>query len=82
MRWLCGGEVAEVKRVVAALAVFAKRAGQPAMAACLNEFRVDAPFLSPQRRAFPGVEIRQFNEQWEIRLQRELAERLALIVGA
>ncbi|MEN7527639.1 MULTISPECIES: hypothetical protein [unclassified Cupriavidus] len=81
MRWLCAGAVDRVNLVLTGLAVFAKRSGELAMAACLSEFRVDAPFVSPQRRAFPGVEIRQFNEQWEIRLHRELAERLAQFVG-
>ena len=81
VRWVCGGAGAGGERVLAALAALPPRAGQPAMAACLNEFRADAPFVSPQRRAFPGVEIRQFNEQWEIRLHRELAERLAQFVG-
>lgn len=81
MRWLVAGAVDRVSLVVTALAAFAKHSGESAMAACLREFRVDASFASPQRRAFPAVEIRQFNEHWEIRLQRDLAEGLARFVG-
>jgi hypothetical protein len=81
MRWLAAGAVDRVSLVVTALAAFAKHSGESAMAACLREFRVDASFASPQRRAFPAVEIRQFNEHWEIRLQRDLAEGLARFIG-
>lgn len=82
MRWLCAGAVDRASLLVKALAVFAKHCGESAMAACLREFRVDAPFASPQRRAFPAVEIRQFNEHWEIRLHRGLAEGLANFVAS
>ena len=81
MRWLRAGSVERARLVVTALAVFAKHSGELPLAACLHEFRVDASFAPTQRRLFPGAEIRQFNEHWEIRLNRDLAVRLAQFVG-
>ncbi|SDD58223.1 hypothetical protein SAMN05216345_111134 [Cupriavidus sp. YR651] len=81
MRWLRAGAIERARLVVIALAVFAKHYGKLALAACLREFRVDASFVPTQRRQFPGAEIRQFNEHWEIRLHRELAESLARFIG-
>lgn len=81
LRWLRAGAIERARMVVTSLAVFAKDAGELPLAACLQAFRVDASFAPTQRRPFPGAEIRQFKEYWEIRLRRDLAVRLAQFVG-
>lgn len=65
-----------VRRVLMALATFAQEAGAAPLAGCLRQFEHGAAFQSPQRRTFPALEIAQYNDYWELRADRELAESL------
>ncbi|MDW3688487.1 hypothetical protein RA280_43565 [Cupriavidus sp. CV2] len=70
-----------VGAAIAALAVFAQEAGAGPLARCLRQFEYGEVFLAQQRRTFPEVDVIQFNEYWELRFNRPLAEQLLQLVS-
>ncbi|EKZ99034.1 hypothetical protein ACUXQ2_006231 [Cupriavidus metallidurans] len=71
---------AEVRAALLALAAFAQDAGEPALAGCLRQFDHGEAFGPQQRRTFPGLDVLQYNEYWELRFSAALGERLLAFV--
>jgi hypothetical protein len=72
---------AEVRAALLALSAFAQDAGEPALAGCLRQFDHGEPFAPQQRRTFPGLDVVQYNEYWELRFTLSLGERLLAFVA-
>ncbi|NYI02851.1 hypothetical protein [Cupriavidus plantarum] len=71
----------EVRAALLALSAFAQDAGEPALAGCLRQFDHGETFASQQRRTFPGLDVVQYNEYWELRFAAPLGERLLAFVA-
>jgi hypothetical protein len=51
------------------------------LAGCLRQFDHGEPFAPQQRRTFPGLDVVQYNEYWELRFTLSLGERLLAFVA-
>lgn len=72
---------AEVRASLLALAAYARAAGEPALAGCLRQFDHGEVFVAQQRRTFPGLDVLQFNEYWELRFTAPVGEGLLAFVA-
>ncbi|GLC97743.1 hypothetical protein Tamer19_71520 [Cupriavidus sp. TA19] len=69
-----------VTQAFAALAVFARRNGQAVLASCFAQLHPADVFESQQRRTFPGLDVIQYNEYWELRFATPVADTLLAVV--
>lgn len=74
-------EHGELRAGLLALAAYAQDAGEPALAGCLRQFDHGEVFAAQQRRTFPGLDVLQYNEYWELRFSAALGERLLAFVA-
>ncbi|MFJ4291278.1 hypothetical protein ACIP1U_16065 [Cupriavidus sp. NPDC089707] len=72
---------ADLRAALLALATYAQDAGEPALAGCLRQFDHGEVFAAQQRRTFPGLDVLQYNEYWELRFAAPLGERLLAFVA-
>lgn len=72
---------ADLRAGLMALAAYAQDAGEPALAGCLRQFDHGEVFAAQQRRTFPGLDVLQYNEYWELRSSAALGERLLPFVA-
>lgn len=79
-RQLHFGSLEPVTQAFAALAVFARRNGHGVLATCLAQFHPADVFESQQRRTFPGLDVVQYNEYWELRFATPVADTLLVFV--
>ncbi|MGH8789394.1 MAG: hypothetical protein ACREYA_30515 [Cupriavidus necator] len=79
-RQLHFGSLEPVSQAFAALAVFARRNGHAVLASCLAQFHPADVFESQQRRTFPGLDVIQYNDYWELRFATPLADTLLAFV--
>ncbi|QBY56375.1 hypothetical protein [Cupriavidus oxalaticus] len=79
-RQLHFGSLEPVSQAFAALAVFARRNGHAVLASCLAQFHPADVFESQQRRTFPGLDVIQYNEYWELRFATPVADTLLAFV--
>ncbi|MBF6989349.1 hypothetical protein [Cupriavidus sp. IK-TO18] len=79
-RQLHFGSLEPVTQAFAALAVFARRNGHAVLASCLAQFHPADVFESQQRRTFPGLDVIQYNEYWELRFATPVADTLLAFV--
>lgn len=79
-RQLHFGSLEPVTQAFAALAVFARRNGHTVLASCLAQFHPADVFQSQQRRTFPGLDVIQYNDYWELRFATPVADTLLAFV--
>lgn len=79
-RQLHFGSLQPVSQAFAALVVFARRNGHVVLASCLAQFHPADVFESQQRRTFPGLDVIQYNEYWELRFATPVADTLLAFV--
>lgn len=72
---------ADVQTALLSLAAYAKDSGDAALAGCLRQFDHGEVFLAQQRRTFPGLDILQYNEYWELRFAAPIGEGLLQFIA-
>ncbi|SPS02257.1 conserved hypothetical protein [Cupriavidus taiwanensis] len=70
-----------MRAALLALAAYAQDAGELALAGCLRQFDHGEVFAAQQRRTFPGLDVLQYNEYWELRFAARLGEGLLAFVA-